>query len=79
MGVLQRNDVLSEQHMSDLNAFKWENTNFLKRTSATKYLPPLTDSAKKTLPVVAIATICECSLNGLNEIGSWISPFGLRE
>lgn len=45
-------------------------TYFLKETSFTKSFPPLILSARKTLPVVAIATICECSLNGLNEIGS---------
>ena len=54
-------------------------THFLNFTSATRSRPPLILSARKTLPVVAIATIWECSLNGLNEMGSWISPEGLRE
>lgn len=45
-------------------------THFLNLTSATRSWPPLMLSARNTLPVVAMATICECSLNGLNEIGS---------
>lgn len=56
-----------------------EITHFLNLTSATRSLPPFILSARKTFPVLAIATICECSLKGLNEIGSWISPVGLRE
>lgn len=55
-----------------------EGTYFLKRTSLRRSTPPLTLSAKKTFPVVAIATIWECSLKGLNEIGSWYSPEALR-
>lgn len=47
---------------------------FLKGLSLTKSFPPLMLSARNTLPVVAIATIWECSLNGLKEMGSWISP-----
>ena len=52
---------------------------FLNLTSFTRSLLPFILSARKTLPVVAIATICECSLKGLNEMGSWISPVPLRE
>lgn len=50
-------------HQSDV-------TNFLKATSLTKSLPPLMLSARYTFPVVAIATMWECSLKGLNEMGS---------
>lgn len=52
---------------------------FLKFTSLTKSFPPFMLSARNTFPVDAIATMCECSLKGLNDIGSWISPVVLRE
>ena len=42
----------------------------LKGVSDIRSFPPLMLSARNTLPVVAIATMCECSLKGLNEIGS---------
>jgi hypothetical protein len=48
-------------------------TYFLTGISANKSLFPLTLSARYTLPVIATATMWECSLNGLNEIGSCIS------
>jgi hypothetical protein len=52
---------------------------FLNFTSPTKSLPSFMLSDKNTFPVVAIATMCECSLKGLNDIGSWISPVAFRE
>ena len=71
MRILQRDDVLSasnELHRADKQT--QQDTYFLNFTSATRSLPPLTLSARKTFPVVAIATMWECSLNGLKEIGS---------
>lgn len=53
-------------------------THFVKGTSETRSLPPAsfpTLSAKNTLPVVLIATMWECSLRVLNEIGSCSCPF----
>lgn len=47
---------------------------FLNGTSATKSFPPLMLSARNTLPVEAIATMCECSLKDLKEMGSYNSP-----
>lgn len=53
---------------------------FLKGTSDRRSQPPFMLSARKTLPVVAIATILECSEKGLKEMGSCISPeASLRE
>jgi len=49
-------------------------TYFLKGESSMASLPPIFFklSARYTLPVVASATMCECSENGLNDIGSCI-------
>jgi len=77
MRILQSNHILPNANSMVLLEIRTEDevdeTHFIKRTSFTKSTPPLTLSARKTFPVVAIATICECSLNGLNEMGSWYS------
>lgn len=72
MGVLQGNHVHSAvSTWSKSGIYNREMaTHFLKGTSATRSFPPLILSARKTFPVVAIATIWECSLKGLNEMGS---------
>ena len=71
MGVLQSNNVSSRKELVSCHRYTRRNKNyFWKGTSLIKSFPPLMLSARKTLPVVAIATMCECSLKGLKEIGS---------
>ena len=58
-------------------------TDFLKSVSDTRSFPEaanrFTVSARKILPVVAIATMCECSENTLKVTGSFSSPLAFRE
>lgn len=73
MGVLQSDDVVSASIMLLFNLDERNRTNFLNETSATRSRPPAnfeTESARKTLPVVAIATMWECSESGFIVIGS---------
>lgn len=80
MRVLQGYHVLPGEGIKQrLRTIYGSSTYFLKGTSLIKSFPPIKLSARKTFPVVAMATICECSLKGLNEMGSWISPEALRE
>lgn len=71
MGILQGYDIIPGDLLAESPGLaRTAKTHFLNLTSATRSRPPLTLSAKKTLPVVAIATICECSLKSLKEMGS---------
>lgn len=79
MGILEGDHVVASIVASEFARDMGFRVYLLNFLSSKRSLPPLMLSARNTFPVVAIATILECSLKGLNEIGSWISPDGFRE
>lgn len=71
MRILQRDHILPKTLVNyEPKSTELYEAYFLNFTSATRSRPPFMLSARKTFPVVAIATMCECSLKGLKEIGS---------
>jgi hypothetical protein len=71
MRILQCDDIFpAKRKPFSANQTLHRYTHLLNLTSATRSLPPLMLSARKTFPVEAMATMWECSLKGLNVIGS---------